>query len=164
MNTTSYPNPTIETFPEQLLVGLHMEMSVANNTTGLLWATLGPRIKEIKNISANYKISLQEYPIHYFKQFNPNSVFTKWALIPVYNIADVSEGLESYTISEGLYAMFQYKGASTNSSIFQYIFTEWLPKSPYILDHRPHFEVLGENYKNNDDNSEEKIYIPVKLK
>ncbi|NJB36294.1 GyrI-like domain-containing protein [Croceivirga sp. JEA036] len=162
MNTTSYPNPTIETFPEQQLVGLHMEMSVANNTTGLLWATLGPRIKEIKNISANYKISLQEYPIHYFKQFNPNSVFTKWALIPVSTHDYLPEGLECYTIPQGLYAVFKYKGSSSNPLIFQYIFTEWLPKSPYILDHRPHFEVLGENYKNKYLDSEEEIWIPIK--
>ena len=34
----------------------------------------------------------------------------------------------------------------------------------YILDNRPHFEVLGGKYKNNDSNSEEEIWIPVKQK
>jgi AraC family transcriptional regulator len=34
----------------------------------------------------------------------------------------------------------------------------------YELDDRPHFEILGDKYKNNDPNSEEEIWIPIKLK
>jgi AraC family transcriptional regulator len=37
-----------------------------------------------------------------------------------------------------------------------------LPKSEYELDYRPHFEILGEKYKNNDQLSEEDIFIPIK--
>lgn len=29
----------------------------------------------------------------------------------------------------------------------------WLPNSDYLLDDRPHFELLGDKYKNNDPNS-----------
>jgi AraC family transcriptional regulator len=47
---------------------------------------------------------------------------------------------------------------------FKYIFEEWLPSAIYGLDNRPHFEILGAKYKNNDDSSEEEIWIPVKLK
>jgi AraC family transcriptional regulator len=61
-----------------------------------------------------------------------------------------------------MYAVFDYKGLNTDSSIFIYIFTEWLPGSIYVLDERPHFEVLGEKYKNNDPDSEEEICIPIK--
>jgi len=38
-----------------------------------------------------------------------------------------------------------------------YIFSDWLPKSDYELDEKPHFEILGEKYKNDDPNSEEEI-------
>ncbi|MCB0855813.1 MAG: GyrI-like domain-containing protein, partial [Bacteroidetes bacterium] len=48
--------------------------------------------------------------------------------------------------------------------IFQYIFFECLPKSDYLLDNRPHFEVLGEKAKLNDPNSEEEIWVPIRLK
>ena len=65
-------------------------------------------------------------------------------------------------IAGGLYAMFEYKGSSKDNSIFQYIYTSWLPNSTYVLDDRPHFEVLGKKYKNNDPNSEEEIWIPIK--
>lgn len=63
--------------------------------------------------------------------------------------------------SEGLYAVFDYKGSSEVHKFIQYIYTSWLPNSEYKLDHRPHFEVLGEKYKNNDPNSEEEIWIPI---
>jgi AraC family transcriptional regulator len=45
------------------------------------------------------------------------------------------------------------------STIF---FSTWLPDSEYRLDVRPHFEVLGEKYKNDDPESEEEIWIPIK--
>ena len=70
--------------------------------------------------------------------------------------------MEAFTLKEGLYAVFDYKGSSSDNSIFHYIFSEWLPSSDYQIDDRPHFEVLGERYKNNDVNSEEEIWIPIK--
>jgi AraC family transcriptional regulator len=39
-----------------------------------------------------------------------------------------------------------------------------LPNSNYHLDDRPHFEILGEKYKNADPGSEEEIWIPIKAK
>jgi predicted transcriptional regulator YdeE len=33
-----------------------------------------------------------------------------------------------------------------------------------LPDDRPHFEVLGKNYKNNDPVSEEEIWIPVRAR
>jgi len=32
------------------------------------------------------------------------------------------------------------------------------------LDDRPHFEVLGDKYKNADPDSEEEIWIPIRTK
>jgi predicted transcriptional regulator YdeE len=32
------------------------------------------------------------------------------------------------------------------------------------IDNRPHFEVLGDKYKNNDPSSEEEIWIPIRKK
>jgi AraC family transcriptional regulator len=42
------------------------------------------------------------------------------------------------------------------------MFREWLPASGYELDDRPHFEILGERYKNNDPDSEEELWFPVR--
>ena len=69
------------------------------------------------------------------------------------------------TIPGGLYAVFLYKGATKDArATFQYIFGTWLPNSEYSLDNRPHFEVLGEKYKNDDPASEEDIWIPIRFR
>ena len=88
--------------------------------------------------------------------------FEKWAAVEVAAFDDVPEGLETFTLGGGRYAVFDYKGASTDSRIFVYIFTEWLPASGYALDDRPHFEILGDRYRNADPESEEEIWIPIK--
>ena len=73
--------------------------------------------------------------------------------------------MEAFELPGGLYAVFEYKGkASEATDTFEYIFYDWLPKSKYDLDDRPHFEILGEKYKTDDPESEEEIWIPVKLK
>ena len=70
--------------------------------------------------------------------------------------------MEAFTLRGGLYAVFDYQGNSPE--IFQYISQKWLPNSDYKLDKRPHFEILGEKYKNNNPDSEEEIWIPITKK
>jgi AraC family transcriptional regulator len=73
--------------------------------------------------------------------------------------------MEALVLKSGLYAVFLYHGpASEGSEFFKYIYREWLPGSEYQLDNRPHFEILGEKYKNEYPESEEEIWIPVKPK
>ena len=59
--------------------------------------------------------------------------------------------------------MFQYKGLPQGfGELMRYILSEWLPKSNYELDNRPHFNILGNKYKANHPESEEEVYIPIK--
>ncbi|CAM3049553.1 AraC family transcriptional regulator [Flavobacterium frigoris] len=73
--------------------------------------------------------------------------------------------MESFTINSRLYTVFNYKGDASGVPVaFEYIFASWLPSSEYIIDYRPHFEIYGAKYKNDDPDSEEEIWIPIKLK
>ena len=137
-------------------------MSLADNRTGELWKSFMPLQTEITNRVRDDLISMQVYKSSYFTNFNPANEFEKWAAVEVADFDNVPGGMETFTLPGGLYAVFHYNGLSTDSSIFQYIFGTWLPKSNYLLDDRPHFEVLGNKYKNADPNSEEEIWIPVK--
>jgi AraC family transcriptional regulator len=139
-------------------------MSLTNNLTGKLWGSFIPKIKEIEHKVSNKKISMQVFDPAYYLNFNPQNEFVKWATVEVTDFDSVPNGLETYLLTEGLYAVFDYKGSSADNSIFQYIYMNWVPNSAYQLDNRPHFEVLGEKYKNNDPNSEEEIWIPIKKK
>lgn len=156
--------PKIITVKETSLVGLHLKMNLIENKTAELWQQFSPRISKIKDKCSSDRYSLQIYPEAYFHHFNPNTKFIKWAAVEVSDIDYIPSDMETLTISGGLYAVFHYKGSSADQSIFQYIYGQWIPNSSYMIDNRPHFEVLGENYKTNDPNAEEDIYIPIKSK
>lgn len=157
-------HPRIETLAPKQLIGQHLTMSLTNNQTGHLWGQFAPRIKEILHRSSNDKISLQIYPPNYYHPFRPTNEFEKWATVEVDYVEGIPASMESLVLEGGLYAVFDYKGSSADRSIFQYIFMEWLPQSQYAIDDRPHFEVLGAKYKNNDPHSEEEIWIPIKAR
>lgn len=154
--------PQFVSIEPKKLLGNCLEMSLAENRTGELWRSFMPRLKEIETRVGNNLYSLQVFDDDYFKQFDPRHEFEKWALAEVKNFSVIPDEMEPFELPGGLYAVFQHKGMGTD--IFQFIFSEWLPKSGYILDNRPHFEILGEKYRQGSPDSEEEIWIPVKQK
>ena len=158
-------NPEIKTLAEKKLIGMRTEMSFAENKTSELWRDFMPRRKEITNNLSTDLFSIQMYNSSFnFNEFDLHKTFEKYAAIEVSDFNTIPDGMESFTLRNGLYAVFYYKGLNTDTQIFRYIFGTWLPNSIYDLDNRPHFEILGEKYKNNDPNSEEEIWIPIKQK
>jgi len=157
--------PRIEQLHEKKLVGKQIITSIANNQTFSLWSSFMPRRKEIVNTVSTDLFSMQVYPYDFDFTFSNLSVtFQKWATVEVTDFENIPEEMETYVLPAGLYAVFEYKGLNTDTKIFEYIFGTWLPSSQYNIDNRPHFEILGAKYKNNDPNSEEEIWIPIKLK
>ena len=155
----------IENLTTKKLVGKRSIMSLEVNKTRELWRSFMPRKKEIRNSISTDLYSLQVYGPSYFDDFSQKNCFEKWATMEVTDFVNLPEGMEPLTLTGGLYAVFLFKGAASNGpSAFQYIFETWLPNSQFVLDDRPHFEVLGDRYKNEDPNSEEEIWIPIKNK
>lgn len=154
-----------EILSEKKLIGIRMTMSLSANKTSELWRSFMPRLKEIPGKIGSELYSMQIFDHQYFAPFNPDNHFEKWASVEVQDNSIVPNGMETFTLPAGLYAVFLHKGAaSKGAATFQYIFGTWLPLSEYTLDDRPHFEVLGEKYKNEDPDSKEEIWIPVKHK
>lgn len=156
--------PRIEISDEKKLVGKRLTMSFANYKVAELWKSFMQKRKEITNNLTDELISMAVYKPTHFSNFNPVTEFEKWATVQVGNFDNVPAEMETFTLDGGLYAVFEYKGLNSDSSIYQYIFGIWLPGSEYFLDNRPHFEILGDKYKNNDSASEEEIWIPIKPK
>ena len=155
----------IEELSETILLGRSMRMSLADDTTRELWQGSMPLLKSIKTerLDTNY-ISMQVYdtPLD-LKTFNPEMTFTKWAGVSVKHLSTEIPGLSSYSIQGGLYAVFNHKGpASEFARSMQFIYSYWLPKSYYSLDHREHFELIPEGYGPDDPEAEEEIWIPIK--
>lgn len=155
--------PKIKTITEKKFVGQKIEMSFVNNRTPELWKQFMPRKKEIKNSIGVKLYSIEIYSSSFFKNFNPSNNFEKWAAVEVSDFDSIPQNMEKYILPKGLYAVFSYKGLASNTpKMYQNILQNWLPNSGYSLDNRPHFAVMGEKYKNNDPNSEEELWIPIK--
>ena len=154
----------IEILAEKKLIGKRMIMSFSDNKTGELWKSFTPRRKEIQNNIGTELYSMQVYPPLFFDNFNPNIEFEKWATIEVRDFNTVPAGMKTFVLKGGVYAVFIHKGLNTDTGTFQNIFTNWIPNSMYLVDDRPHFEILGDKYKNNDPDSEEEVWIPIKRK
>tara|TARA_R110002033_G_scaffold26394_6_gene60471 strand:+ start:86630 stop:87115 length:486 start_codon:yes stop_codon:yes gene_type:complete len=158
--------PDIRVLQEKKLLGRKKNMSYSKNTTRELWQSFMPLKKHIRNNIDSNLYSLQIYNSDFnFNNFTPQKEFIKWAAIEVPDYDSVPDELETYILQGGLYAVFFHKGTATEfHKTFAAIFTDWLPNSDYDIDHRAHFELLGENYSNTDPISEEEIWIPIKLK
>jgi len=159
-------NPRIENLPAKKLVGLHTRMTLADNKTATLWQTFMPRRNEVQHRSSADYISMQVYDkdLH-FSTFNAHTAFEKWAAVEVADFTNLPAGMETYTLQGGLYAVFIHKGKpETFPQTWKQIFMDWMPASGYELDAREHFEVLGQKYQRDSDNSEEEVWIPIKKK
>lgn len=159
--------PKILMSGEKKLVGMQIYTSLAEDNTVAMWQQFMPRRKEISNNIGELLYSVQVFNGGLdIEEFTPKTVFEKWATIEVSDFETIPEGMNNFVLPSGLYAVFIYKGLS--SAFFemaQYIYVTWLPESVYELDARPHFEVLGEKYLGpNNPESEEEVWIPIKLR
>jgi AraC family transcriptional regulator len=110
--------PKIETSNEKKLVGKRMTMSYADYRIGELWGSFMPRRKEITNCINNDLMSMVVYQPMHFANFKPTNEFERWAAVEVENFDKVPNEMETYILPSGLYAVFLYKGTSTDISIF----------------------------------------------
>lgn len=156
--------PRIETLPETLLAGLGREMSVIGNRTRELWQEFMPLTRKIPTRQGGDLYSVEIYPgLDYFKAFDPKRPFVKWAAVPVQSWQDMPGELDKLVLPTGLYAVFRYRGTpQAVAPFYRRILEEWLASSVYQLDNRPHFAVMGPEYKGNHPESEEDLWIPVR--
>ncbi len=156
--------PRIEVIESKKLIGMHITMSLSDNKTAQLWQKFMPGRGEVVGRLNSKYISMQVYNDDVdAKLFSPETMFDKWAAVEVENSNNIPEGMELYTISGGKYAVFVHKGpAGTFPETMQYIFGKWLPGSKYKLDNREHFEILAENYRPDDPEAEEEVWIPIR--
>lgn len=145
---------------------MSLDMSFSAIQTADLWKAFMPRRMEIAPTKGPELYSIESYPTaDFFTSFDPNCTFTKQAGVAVPKETAVPEGMESWIIPEGMYAVFLYTGKNTEATPFYTaILRTWLPQSEYRLDHRPHMAIMDHRYKNNDPDSQEEIWIPVKPK
>lgn len=144
----------------QQLRGHSVLMSHNSNQTQALWSGFRRQQKQYFPHDPDYFYSVNVYPANYFETFNPDMPFVKHALVSAEYAGNTDLPWDIFELPGGLYAVFSHKGPDT--SIFQYIYSTWLPSSGYQLDDRPHFEKMPASYVPGHPESEEEIYIPIR--
>lgn len=144
------------------LTGISAEMSLPESQIQIpaLWGNLRRKLKQFFSNDPDFFYSVNVYPEDYFENFNPATPFTKYALVPAEYAGELDLGWETFSLPGGLYAVFNHKGPDI--SIFNYIYSQWLPQSGFMLDNRPHFEKLPADYIPGHPESAEEIYIPIR--
>lgn len=139
-------------------------MSIAADGTQALWQQFMPFRSMIANRMDEDHYSVEIYgSTAFFNTFDPFAKFEKWAAVRVSEFGSVPDGMESLLIPGGPYAVFRYKGvAGEAAEAYRYIYGAWLPRSGYELADRPHFAIMGADYRAEDPESEETIWIPVR--
>ncbi|KPM47792.1 GyrI-like domain-containing protein [Jiulongibacter sediminis] len=158
-------NPRIENISPKKLVGMMMPMSFQNHNPGPLWSKFMPLRNTIQHRIDHRFVSLQRSPEGLLmSEYTPSTIFEKWALVEVSAFENIPEGMKSFELTEGYYAVFRHVGNTPQGFMksIGYILNEWLPSSGFHLDNRPHFEVLDEKYDRLNPASEEDIWIPIK--
>jgi len=158
--------PRIETIDSRKFIGKSVEMSVAQNKTPDVWRSFMPKMHGVKSRIGNKFYAIQVYDsLGYFEVFSPNKKFTQWAAVEVHDFENQPLDMKQLKLDAGLYAVFVHKGlASEFGATLMHILSVWLPKSKYQLADRPHFQLMGDKYKNNDPSSEEEVWVPIDLR
>lgn len=162
---TTLQTPHMVEMPAKRLAGKRLKMSFIKNRTLELWQSFMPQRNQISGRISEEFYSVEVYPASFFNHFDPEALFEKWAAVEIDAGSKIPDGMEILEMPAGLYAVFVHKGpASQGAAMYDYIFTQWLPKSEFVIDSRPHFALMGEKYSNDSPDSEEEIWIPVKPK
>lgn len=150
--------------PDKLLVGMAAKMSVLEDATAVLWRRFMPRRKEIQNAASEVFYSVQNFSgLDGFESFTAETVFEKWAAVEVTNGNSVPDEMQLFVIQGGHFAVFDHSGPPSEfPKTLNFIFSEWMPQPGWQLDDREHFEMLLPDWRADDPNAHEEVWIPVR--
>lgn len=142
------------------LYGLSEQMSIAADKTGLLFSRFMPLIGKTRNMFSSEVYDVRVFPEHYTG--SPSEDFMKFAAVEVKDLKMLPEDFVQLPEINGAFAVFRHKGsADEGHKTFHFIFTEWFPNSEFVMDNRPHFDILPPGYSPMDKNAIHEIWIPV---
>ena len=144
------------------LVGVSRVMSFGDPAMRELWQSFRPRVPSIPHRASEDFVSMRIFdpPTTVSR---PGSRFRQWAAVEVEDFEGVPSSLETHTTSAGLYAVFEYRGTAADfAPMAERIYQHWLPSSPYELAPREFFEILGPDYRPDDPEATEDVWIPVR--
>jgi AraC family transcriptional regulator len=120
-----------------------------------LWGKLMPRAGEITHINERY----EAYGVA--DNFDQESgEFSYLAGYAVSKVEELPEGMVSWDVPEGRYAVFTCTLPTLMETIHT-IYRTWLPESEYKRSDAPEFEFYSKDFDGDDDNSPMYYYVPI---
>ncbi len=156
--------PEIKDIEPITLVGVCVKTTLATDNPVSYWRPFKMQLGEIESALTEqfYSVSIMDMVRG---PFTPQTEFEKWAAVEVKEVKDFPTDMQVLVIPKGKYAVFTHRGLASNYPITaRYIYGEWIPNSEYEIDNRPHFMVMHKDYRPNDENATELVYIPIKIK
>lgn len=127
-----------------------------------LWGHFMQRKSEIKNVLGGQKVFGICACINDPKLKKHKDECFYMACVEVDSLTHVPEGMQSFIVPSGRFAVFTHKGQITNiEHTMKYIFGSWLAQSGEKLRDAADLEVYGDKFKLGSDDSELDIYIPI---
>ncbi|MFQ5813600.1 MAG: GyrI-like domain-containing protein [Anaerolineae bacterium] len=138
------------------VVGMHYYGQNENNEIPQMWQEFGPRIQEIEHVvnpHVAYGIS--------DNMDEETGEFDYVAGFEVSNAADIPEGMVSWEVPAGTYAVFTTTLPRIGET-FQHAYRTWMPEAGRQPTSGPDFELYDENFDPQDPNSEFEVCVPIK--
>jgi AraC family transcriptional regulator len=150
--------PVIKSINAIYLIGLSKEINRSESHKIVeLWKSFMPIASGMKAGKSTAYFAVQIY-----QDFSGNEKpYTIWAATEKAQHKTVPDQLKHLQIPSGLYAVVELHGMDI-AGLYQNFMSAWLPQSDYTIDNRPHFQIMGEDYKNGSPDSKEHVCIPIK--
>lgn len=151
----------VESGPRKL-VGLSRVMTFGDPAMRELWQSFRTMLPSIPRRASEDFVSMRIFDPPPKESLRPDSRFEQWAAVEVDDFDGAPRSLKTHTVPGGSYAVFEYRGTAADfASTAELIYRHWLPSSPFELVPREFFEILGPDYRPDDPEATEDVWIPV---
>lgn len=161
MSITFLPH-RLDTLATTTLWGLRTTHNLLNMQNAEQWMALRGRLQGSAWAAPAHWYAVNFYPQDYFSRFAPENPYDLACCVAADPMATKPDFLAEVVIPAGLYAVFTYQGLPS-AAPFEWILGSWLPASAYRLAHRPHFEKLPADYRPNNPEATEEIWLPIDI-
>jgi AraC family transcriptional regulator len=138
------------------VVGIKYHGRNENNEIPQIWATLKPRVREIKNMTTDrfaYGISAN--------MDQSSGEFDYVAGFEVSSAEEIPAGMTRSEVPGGKYAIFSTTLPKIGET-FHHAYHTWLPGSGYQAGGGPEFEMYDDTFDAQSPNSRFDLYIPIR--
>lgn len=148
-----------------LLAGQFTTTTFQTYTPWKLWQQFRPLVKDIPGRLDETLMAMHRYPQGLdMTQVAADQPFEQWALVQIQQEDKMPDGIHTWWMEGGDYAVFEQSGTVENfRASMHWLIAEGLPPQQLALDARPYFEIMDHRYKGPaDPDSLETVYVPVK--